>query len=173
MLDQTIVNIVSILMGSVGLIGAITKYDFPKARRTVFGENLFFLKEEIINSTITWSFTVVASIGFIFQIICGEIYSEKIPDRIYQPNTYLSIFIVGIFLSLIMIILVKSLSRAISRFFWEPQIIHKCQENFSLAKNLDSRAEKIISWMEELLEIKDKEKDLLMRIARLEKYYKN
>jgi hypothetical protein len=42
MMDKTLVSIISMIFGGVGLIGAITKYDFPNARKTTYGKTFSF-----------------------------------------------------------------------------------------------------------------------------------
>jgi hypothetical protein len=106
MLDKTLVDIISMTIGAIGLIGAITKYDFPKARRTVYSENIFRFKEDLLNNYIIWSFTLYAAIGLLFQLIYNDIFADEIPDRLYSKGFYwiALLFSIGIVASLIPII---------------------------------------------------------------------
>ena len=44
MLGKTLVSIVAMVFAGVGSTGAITRCDIPKAKRSVFGEDLFLHK---------------------------------------------------------------------------------------------------------------------------------
>lgn len=181
MLDQTLVNIISMTIGAIGLIGAITKYDFPKAKRSVYGENLFRLKEDLINNYLTWGFTLYAAFGLLFQLIYNDIFADEIPDRLYSRGFYwiALVFSIGVIASLIPII--KRLTKWASKSIWQGEIIKKAKDNYALAKELseknqdnteNNRAVKIVDWLEELLEMKSSKRDLKARLDFFEPYFK-
>jgi hypothetical protein len=181
MLDKTLVDIISMTIGTVGLIGAITKYDFPKARRSVYGENLFRFKEDVINNQVTLFFTFYAAIGLLFQIISNDILGDEIPDRLYSKGFYLLALAISLILIASLIPLIKRLSRWSAKSRWQPEIIKKAKDNFTLAKRLveenqdpaeNKRATEITDWLEELLEMKSHKQDLKSRLEFFEPYFK-
>jgi hypothetical protein len=177
MLDHTTINIISILVGSVGIVGAITKYDISEAKQAYWGENIFVIKQDIVTSFITWAFTILAVIGLIFQVVFGEILGADFPDRVYESKYYLIFFCIGLFLSVLVALLIKTISVRLSRLVWLPEVLKKCEENYLLAKKLmssnisDKRIEEIVEWMENLLEIKSKGKTMMQRLSEIEKFY--
>lgn len=181
MLDETLVDIISMTIGAIGLIGAITRYDYPKARRTVFGENLFSLKEAIINSRVTWNFTYFAATGLLFQLIYNSILADETPDRLYNKGYYFLAFLISIALITSLIPLIKTISKWAFKREWQSAIIAKAKDNFSLAKELhqkdaynteNNKALEITSWLEELLEIKSKNQDLKSRLEFFDSIFK-
>ena len=178
MLDKTLVSIVAMVFGGVGLIGAITRYDIPRAKRSVYGENLFALKENIINSVVTWIFTIYAMVGLIFQIIFGEIF--ELEDRLHNTSFYFWALLAAIIVTMSLIPLMKRMSRWLARDYWLPELIKKAKENFLLAKsfiekdNADEnhpQALKITDWLEELFEMKSDKADLQSRLKFFEEYF--
>lgn len=181
MLDKTLINIISMTIGAVGLIGAITKYEFPKANRSVYGENLFRIKQDIINNNVTWYFTMYAAIGLLLQLVFNEILGDEIPDRLYVKGFYFLALAISIVLIASLIPLIKALSKWVSKSSWQREVIKKAKDNFILAKQLaeenqgnteSKRAVEITSWLEELLEAKSHKQDLKSRLEFFGPYFK-
>ena len=174
-MDKTLLNIISMILGAVGLIGAITKYDFPKARKTVYGENLFALKENIVNNFVVWYFTLYAAFGLFIQVVFGEVFADGMKDRLHDNGFYLMALIVSLGLIASLIPILKSLSRWVSKSYWHSEIVPKAKANFLLAKELyqidanknlpeNPKALQITDWLEELFEIKSNKRDLKSRL---------
>lgn len=181
MLDQTLVDIISITLGAIGLIGAITKFDFPEAKRTVYGENLFRLKEDMINNYITWAFTLYAASGLLFQIIYNDILAYKIPSRLHSEGFYWIALAFSIVITVSLIPIIKRLTKWALKRRWQQEITQKAKDNFVLAKELskedkdnaeNKRSVEIVAWLEELLEIKSPRRDLKSRLEFFESYFK-
>jgi len=181
MLDKVLVNIISTTIGAIGLIGAITKYDFPKAKRNVFGENLFRIKEDTINNYVTWSFTIYAVIGLLFQLITNDIFGNDIPDRLYSTDYYFLALGASLILIISLVPFIKLLGRWVAKDKWRPEIINKAKDNFILAREIletnqsltdNPQVIKIVEWLEELLEAKSPKKDLKSRLEFFEPFFK-
>ena len=178
MLDKTMVSIIAMVFGGVGLVGAITHYDIPRARRSVYGENLFLLKENIINSVVTWIFTLYAMIGLVFQIIFGEII--ELEDRLHDTGFYFLALLAAFLVTISLIPLMKRISKWLARDYWLPELVKKAKENFLLAKSFVEKdtvqenhpqALKITDWLEELFEIKSGNPDVSSRLKFFEKIF--
>ena len=180
MLDKTLVSIIAMVFGGVGLIGAITRFDIPKSERTVFGENLFLQKENIINNVITWVFTIYAMIGLILQILLGEII--QLEERLHSTGFYFSALSIALIVIISLVPLMKRLSKWIARDYWVPELVKKARENYLLAKSLietknevekesNPQALKIVGWLEDLFEMKSEKPDLISRLKYFEKLF--
>lgn len=180
MLDKTLISIVSMAFGGVGLIGAITKYDFPRARKTTYGENLFLVKENTINNVTMWFFTIYATIGLLFQVVFGEIL--EFTERLYDVDFYLWAFAIALAVIGVLIPMIKVMSKWVARSYWLPEVSQKSKDAFLLAKSIISsdgednsdskRVVEIVNWLEELFEIKSEKRDLVSRLEFFEKTFK-
>lgn len=180
MLDKTLVSIIAMVFGAVGLIGAITRFDIPKSKRTVFGENLFLQKENIINGIVTWTFTIYAMIGLFLQILLGEII--QLEERLHNTGFYFWALSAALIVITSLIPLIKRLSKWIARDYWVPELVKKARKNYFLAKSLietknevekenNPQALKIVDWLEDLFEIKSEKQDLMSRLKYFEKLF--
>jgi hypothetical protein len=112
MLDNTLVNIISLLIEGIGLIGAITRFEIPGARIRYYGKDQpDALKSEIINDMVVRIFSCLAGLGILFQILCGEILGDLITGRLYNDTFYLGVFAIGLAFAPIIIYATKLLSR--------------------------------------------------------------
>lgn len=194
-LDQVLVNMISIIIGGVGLIGAITKFDVENSKKSFFGENPFARKEGIINDTIVRWFTVYAAIGLVFQLVFGSVLGDMIPDRSYPRYVYIVGLILGVPYSYLIIKLLRWLSKESSKRKWQSELAslfrgHYESVEFIIENNGRSKddgenvsdntkqsnyktAEKTIGRLEELFEISPlSEDDLAVRANRFRKYFK-
>lgn len=182
MIDKTLVSIISMIFGGVGFVGAITKYEFPNARKTTYGMNLFLLKEDIVNSVVTWIFTVYAMLGLVIQIFLGEIV--ELEERHYSVSFYLVALLIALLIIASLIPMLRKMSKWIARDYWLPVVASKAKENFLLAKSLveekdqiddtnaSSQVTKIVDWLEELFEMKSEKRDLVSRLIYFEGIFK-
>jgi hypothetical protein len=147
----------------------------------VYDENLFRLKEDIINNRVVWNFTIYAGIGLLIQIIYNDILANEIPDRVYDTSVYwIALFVsIGIIGSLVPGI--KSMSRWAVKGKWQKEIAIKAKEAYSTAKQLaaenkgeaeSKRAIEIANWLEELFEMKSHRQDIESRLEFFEPFFK-
>ena len=62
-MDKTSLNIVSIVLGGVGLFVVLTKFSVPELHATFLDSNPFVVKRDVIESFMTWLFTGLTLFG--------------------------------------------------------------------------------------------------------------
>jgi hypothetical protein len=67
MLDETLLNLTTILVSGAGLFAVLTKFSVPELRMRFFDENPFEIKREEIDLVTTWILTLLALVGLILQ----------------------------------------------------------------------------------------------------------
>ena len=195
--DKVIINLLTILIGGAALFSVLTKFYSPEVNYSFFGENPFLVKRDIIESTMSWIFTMVAIFGLLLQA-GKEIWSDKIDERKHGSNFYCKFFTLGFIVMCFVIFLLTGIGNAIARQNWLPRIVKSQKEVFKQAAfiaehngwredqiNMKERldnpekytkanfetVEKDISQIEKLLDINKKQKYLQERIANLEDFF--
>src|ERR1700682_4558547 len=92
-MDRTLINLVSILVGSAGLFTVLTGFNVPELNMSFFGANPYAVKRDAIESTMKWIFAVVALFGLVLQL-WAEIWGVNLPDRSHNSKYYIN-FCVG------------------------------------------------------------------------------
>jgi hypothetical protein len=192
-MDKTMLDIMSITFGFVGLIGSITKFSYSESRKTYYGENILGVKGDIIDEFIVWIFSFLTILALLPQIL-HLIFVLNIAERVYTSTTYLLFSIICLATSILLIPVFKIVAIRISKIRWFPIIIEKTTENYLTAlkyydnigciredktseinqnmvdKNFTAASD-IVDFIEKILEIDDKNGDLKTRINRLETLY--
>ncbi|MBL8077709.1 MAG: hypothetical protein JNM55_07095 [Anaerolineales bacterium] len=194
-LDQVLVNMISIIIGGVGLIGAITKFDVANSKKSFYGENPFASKEEIINASIVQWFTAYTAAGLIFQVVFGLIFGDLIPDRSYPRFVYVTVLVFGIPYSYLLIRLLRRMGTKFSEGKWQSDIVNRFRDHYesvefiiendgrskddgeTISENTKNSnyktAEKIIDRLEELFDLSPSGGDnIAVRAKRFKKYFK-
>lgn len=193
-LDKIIIDMISIIIGGVGLIGAITKFDVANSRKTFYGENPFARKEEAINNSIVIWFTFYAALGLIFQLIFGSILGDLIAERLYPRSVYFIGLALSIPYSYLIVKFIQWMGKESAKKEWQPDLANLFKEHYLSAKFIVENngrskddgevlsesnkisnyktAEKTIARIEELFDISpSNEDDLTVRINRFAKYF--
>jgi hypothetical protein len=189
-MDKTLLDIVSVFLGGAGVIGAIVKYKYPEARKTYWDGNLYNEKADIIDDTIVIVFSILTVISLFIQIVI-KIWNDKIPERLYNSNTYLICSIIGLIITSSLIAVFLLISYRIAQLFWFPMIAREYKDNIILARTIIieinegsigagnetsvkqreakiRQVTKIINTAEKLLEIKSVNSDLNDRFSKIE-----
>ena len=129
--DKTAINLITILISGTGLFAALTKLSVPEANLTFWRENPFAIKRDIIETTMTWIFTLLALSGLVIQTL-KEIFGEKIPDRLHRIRFYCYSFFIGIFVMVGVVVCLAKVGHKIAKKRWQPVIIEN-QKNLLLS----------------------------------------
>ena len=168
-MDKQTVEIVSIILGVAGLIGAITKYNSPNSRKAYYGENLYAVKADIIDNSIAWGFTILAVIGLIPQLIMS-IYGDEIADRIFNDDHYLRISLAFIFSAVILSVVLLRICHRIAKLIWFPELVKKLKPQFHQAWEILQR-EELQDKKEARTRKEEQDHDLMQKIfAAIEKH---
>jgi len=150
-LDQTTINLLTILIGGAGLFSVMTKFYSPEVNYSFFGENPFLVKRDIIEGVLSWVFTSVGFLGLLLQVY-KEIYADKIIERKYIARFYFKFFVLG-FVAMVGIVYILSVTgKAVARQIWQPRIVNSQREVFELASFITKHN----GWREDQLDVKDR-----------------
>lgn len=196
--DQTIMDLIAILISGVGLFAVLTKYYVPELNSTFLGENPFAIKRDKIDNTTTWLFICLTFIGILIQI-SSIIFGSNLPKRLYSDKFYLLTFIMGTALASFIVFCLDCMGKRIARGKWFPIVINKHKDSLNHAifiiehdgwrmdqiglkytnaeteeyksKNYNE-VEKIISMIEKLLDLPKGDNGLKERAEKLREYFK-
>jgi hypothetical protein len=150
-LDQTTINLLTILISGAGLFSVMTKFYSPEVNYSFLGENPFLVKRDIIESILSWVFTSVGFLGLLLQVH-KEICADKIIERKYKARFYFKFFGLG-FMAMLGIVFILSITgNAVARQIWQPRIVDSQKEVFESA----SFIVKYDGWRKDQLDVKDK-----------------
>src|SRR6266513_6422730 len=96
-MDRIILDLISIVLGGIGLLVVLTKFNVPELNATFIGSNPFAVKRDIINSTMTWLFTALTLLGLLVQVGVA-IWGNNIEQRVHTPRFY-AVFVVGVLIA--------------------------------------------------------------------------
>lgn len=197
-IDKVVINMATILISGVGIFTAVTKFNLPEINMSFLGENPFAIKRDITETTIAWIFSLLALFGLLLQVL-REIYAETIPERLYKIRHYYLFFILTFLIMCAVVPVLTGMGQAIAKQKWLPKIIQSQGEVFQQANfiidhdgwredqlelkaKLDDpqkyininfqQADKSISQIEKLLELRNLQKDRKEKIENLRKYFK-
>ncbi len=199
-IDKTILNLLAILIAGAGLFAILIKFDVPELNFTFFDENPYGIKRDIIEKILTWIFIVVALFGLLIQTY-SVIVGDKLSERLYSTSFYTIFFLIGLVAMFVAVVFLGAIGKCIAKKIWWPQIIQKQSEGFQLAEDiirnkgfykneLDKiekyseeqkqqlplqrykQCDKILTQIENLLEIKNVPRTREERYINIEKYFK-
>lgn len=150
-LDQTTINLLTILIGGAGLFSVMTKFYSPEVNYSFWGENQFLVKRDIIEGILSWVFTSVGFLGLLLQVY-KEIFADKIIERKYKARFYSKFFVLG-FMAMVGIVYILSVTgKAVARQIWQPRIVNSQKEGFELSSFITKHN----GWRKDQLGVKDK-----------------
>ena len=138
-MDQTIINIISTVLGIASLFIVITGYNVPELRRSFYGGNIFAEKRNIIENTMTAIFTWVAFLSF-WGLIINDVYGGSIPERLHNSGGYWAIFGLISLITLLIILVLTFWGKKIAKRKWMPigiEAYGKENSAFPALKNMD------------------------------------
>jgi hypothetical protein len=195
-MDITMLNVISICISGLGIIGAITKFNHKNLYKTVWDSNFFQKKARIVDDYVQIVFTVIVFIGLAVQFV-SIIFSDKIPERIHSEFYYFMFICLTLLLTIILGIGLLYLSKFMARRKWAHGFVIELSKSLSQIEkminpngkrsvndehdntNTDTNqpsyqsGEKELIFFEELFEIKPKSNDLNVRLGIICKYFES
>ena len=196
-LDQTTINLLTILIGGAGLFSVMTKFYSPEVNYAFWDANPFLIKRDIIEGVLSWIFTFFALTGLLLQAY-KEIYGDKITERKYKTQFYSRFLILGFMVMIGAVLMFARIGNVVARQIWQPRIVSSQKEAFESASfiighngwrkdqvegkdkienpkkyieaNLKTAEENVLQ-IEKLLEVRAKTNSLPERLERLNKYF--
>jgi hypothetical protein len=175
-MDRTQLNIISILLGAAGLFGALSGFNVPEVNMTYWDANLYAIKRDTIESTMKWSFTMVALGGFLVRLLT-EISDPPNRSKDWRYLHYSIFFAVWLLASVMGVYVLKEVNNQIARSHWEPIVIKEQRKPFEHAKAVAEQdgkgndlkvAEDELGQIEKLLWEDESRGDLRQRVERLQ-----
>jgi hypothetical protein len=197
MIDRTILNIASLLLGGAGLLTVLTKFNVPELNQWFIGENPFALKRDIIESTMTWLFTCFALSGVFLQLT-AEILGDRLSNRVYGTCAYVIISVSFGLITALLVAGLTALGNRVARNSWLPKVIANqsavydrtsfvlehdgwTREELPMKESLanaDQRrcanlqqAENSVEILEKLLEVRNRGSSVRERVESLSRYF--
>lgn len=195
-MDKTLINLSTILLSGTGLFAVLTRLDVPQINFSFWdGENPYAIKRDEIEKSMNWIFTSLAVIGLLLQTY-GEIFVR--PDKIYGSCFYVCLFLIGIAAMVLVTMALASLGRHSARKRWLPKILLNQKEVFESARfsvehegsqkndwsnrenliltpekraKIEANTQKILTQIEDLLEIPNASLDVKERIRIINSYF--
>jgi len=115
--DITIINLISILIGSIGIFGAITKFAPREQHKTFLGGNIFSLKADIVENIRTYVLASFAVIGLLIQAL-KVIFWYGLPERVHDSAYYTALFLLLAVIFGIVILFLLLLIDKFARKYW-------------------------------------------------------
>jgi hypothetical protein len=135
-IDRTALNIVSLVMGAVGIIGAFSGSNVSPsdANAGTFGTNLFAMKREIIAAEAAFGFAMLAAFMLLLQLVM-EIFDWPKDDRDDRTWTYyLRVLVIAAILAWPICVALARTSEARARNHWRPMVISGKRESLEKAR---------------------------------------
>ena len=167
-MDQTIISIVSTVLGVVSLFKALTNYNVPETRRNFFGKsNVFAEKANIIENTMTMVFSMMAGASLLL-LIANDIYGEIIPERLYRVGHYWLVALGAGVLAFLMIALLTVLGDKVAKRKWLSVGVETYHHVYSTLKGTDmdnapKRTNERLEIMEKYFELEHSDKSSLQQ----------
>jgi hypothetical protein len=127
MLDRTLLNLLPLLIGSAGLLTALTGFNAPQLHMAFFGENPYQLKRDIIRSVMEGIFGGLAVAALVLQLV-AEIAGPSLPERLYAKGYYVVASILGVLVTAALVLALTTLGNKIATRRWRPLIIDLYRE---------------------------------------------
>jgi hypothetical protein len=149
-MDRIILDLISIVLGGIGLLVVLTKFNVPELNATFIGSNPFAVKRDIINSTMTWLFTALTLLGLLVQVGVA-IWGNHIEQRVHTPR-FCAVFFVGVLIAAaILVRLLTAAGKCLARRCWHPRIVESQKEVYKAATFIIEHD----GWREHQLAVKD------------------
>jgi hypothetical protein len=131
-MDKTFLNLISIVLGGVGLFVVLTKFSVPELHATFLGSNPFAVKRDIIESVMTWVFTGLTLLGLLVQVGVA-IWGNDLAERVHTTRFYVVLFVVMLALGVALVPLLTSVGNRLARRSWFPQAVQSQKEVYKAA----------------------------------------
>lgn len=197
-IDRTLLNIVSLLLGATGLAVVFLDYTARELNASFWGVNLYAVKRDAIAGKRDRSFLAMAATSVFLQL-GAEIWGQSLEERTLTSPQYMSLTMAIIALLAALSWILWVAAKRAARKDWQPEVIEGYREAFAKARYLvrhdfipEAYAEEAARWaseevervreetkhqfastiahIERLLEVRPSG-DLATRIAQLEKYF--
>ncbi len=149
-MDKTFLNLISIVLGGVGLFVVLTKFSVPELHATFFGSNPFAAKRDTIESVMTWLFTGLTLLGLLVQVGIA-IWGNHLQERVHATPFYVLLFVVMLALGVALVPLLTSVGNRLARRAWLPQAVQNQNEVYKAASFVIEHD----GWREDQLTVKD------------------
>jgi len=175
-LDQILLEIISFSISSIGIFNFLLRYDVPQLDKTYYGKNLYKIKARILNNIKNWFYAIPTFAGLLI-IPFKEIYSDQIPQRLILDNiSYIIILLITLLIVFWCFKKISILGIKHAKQFWEPVVISEIMSAYNQLEDEDllqsnkKQAEKIIDFIENILEINTCLEKLDQRYINLKNY---
>jgi hypothetical protein len=196
-LDKTSLNLISLVLGGVGLFVVLTKFSVPELHATFLGSSPFAAKRDVIESVMTWLFTGLTLLGLLVQVgvaICGN----YIEERSHTTRFYIVLFGAALAVGVVLVPLLTAVGNGVARRFWLSQVVENQKEVYRAASfviehdgwredqlpvkatladperyriaNLETAARQV-EQIEKLLEVASRSEDLRARLDRIKPFF--
>ena len=192
-MDKTSLNLISIILGGVGLFIVLTDYSVPELKSTFFGSNPYAIKRDAIATTMTWIFTSVTMLGLVIQVLMAICNLE---ERRHSTQFYSCLFVIFLAATVALAVGLTKIGDRVARHSWLPEIVANQREVYEIAKytvehdgvrkdqlaagaalsaedkaaNLKTAAS-YIEQIEKLLDIEPSQQDLAVRLDEIKPYF--
>ncbi|HXH21971.1 MAG TPA: hypothetical protein VNN10_08065 [Dehalococcoidia bacterium] len=149
-MDKTSLNLISIVLGGVGLFVVLTKFSVPELHATFLGSNPFAAKRDIIESVMTWLFTGLTLLGLLVQVGVA-IWGNHLAERIHTTQFYVVLFVLMLAFGVALVPVLTSVGNRVARRAWLPQVVENQKEVYKAASFIIEHD----GWREDQLVTKD------------------
>jgi hypothetical protein len=149
-MDRTSLNLISIVLGGVGLFVVLTKFSVPELHATFLGSNPFAAKRDIIESVMTWLFTGLTLLGLLVQVGVA-VWGNQLEERVHTTQFYVVLFVLMLAIGLALVPLLTSVGNRVARRSWLPQAVENQKEVYKAASFVIDHE----GWREDQLAVKD------------------
>ena len=132
-MDKTTLNLISIILGGVGLFVVLTKFNVPELHATFLGSNPFAVKRDVIESVMTWLFTGLTLLGLLVQVGVA-VWGNHIDERIHTTRLYVGLFVFVLIVGVALVPLLTAVGNRVARRSWLPQVIENQKEVYKAAR---------------------------------------
>jgi hypothetical protein len=121
-MDKTTLDLISIVLGGIGLFVVLTKFSVPELNAMFVGSNPFAVKRDIIDRTMTRLFTALTLLGLLVQVGAAN-WGNHIEQRVHTPRFYLLVFVVVLAAGMVLAFLLTAAGKRLARRSWLPRIV--------------------------------------------------
>ncbi len=132
-MDQASLNLVSFVLGGTGLFVVLTRFSVPELNVAFLGINPYAIKRDIIESVMTWVFTLLALSGLLVQVVV-VVAGPHIQDRAHSTWYYLGLSILAVIVASALVPLLMAVGNRIARRSWIPKIVESHKDVYETAR---------------------------------------
>lgn len=122
LVDQTHLNLASVVIGGAGIFAALVKYSVPELNNSFLGANPFEIKRNEIDKILTLVFVFVALVGLLVQVGL-QIYGFALKKRPRGSSHYLGFTALLLVMTYASVQALVGIGHGIARWRWEPKIV--------------------------------------------------